>query len=99
MAYFILTMNGFGKVMKHLKGFGNNVLDVKKELVQGIILLAVAFAHAQKNESAIGIGMLKRSLEKLGTSPSTYHSIDVDRMRKKQLKCNKQTNLLCLRFN
>lgn len=27
--------------------------------------------------------MLSRALEKLGSSPSMYHSIDVDRIRKK----------------
>ncbi len=55
----------------------------EKELVQGIILVAVAFAHGQRNESVIGVRMLKRALEKLGRSPSTYHSIDVDRIRLK----------------
>ena len=45
--------------------------------------MAVAFAHEQENEENIGIGMLSRALEKLGSSPSTYHSIDVDRIRKK----------------
>ena len=48
MAYFILTMNDFGKAMKHLKVYGKNALVREKELVQGIILLAVAFAHASK---------------------------------------------------
>lgn len=65
----------------------------EKELVQGIILIAVAFAHGQKNELSIGIGMLSRALEKLGTSPSMYHSIDVDRIRKKAIEMQ-QTNKL-----
>ena len=30
MEYFILTMNDFGKVMKHLKVFGKNALAEKK---------------------------------------------------------------------
>lgn len=55
----------------------------EKEVVQGIILLAVAFAHAQKNDYLIGLGMLGRALEKLGTSPSMYHDINVDDIRKK----------------
>ena len=50
MEFFILTMNDFGNVMRHLKVFGNNVLDEKKKLVQGIILFAVAFAHAQEDD-------------------------------------------------
>ena len=45
--------------------------------------MAVAFAHAQKNDYLIGLGMLGRAMEKLGTSPSVYHNIDVDRIRNK----------------
>ncbi|MCZ6583554.1 MAG: DUF309 domain-containing protein, partial [Thaumarchaeota archaeon] len=47
---------------------------------------AVAYAHAQEDELSIGIGMLSRVLEKLGTSPSVYHSIDVDRIRSKAVE-------------
>jgi len=67
----------------------------EKELVQGIILMAVAFAHAQKNDVGIGIGMLSRSLEKLGDSPSMYHSIDVDRIRHKAVEMQ-QANILTI---
>ncbi len=65
----------------------------EKDLVQGIILMAVAFAHAQKNDVSIGIGMLRRVLEKLGTSPSTYHSIDVDRIRGKAVRMQQANHL------
>ena len=62
-------------------------------LVQGIILVAVAFAHEQENEENIGVGMLKRALEKLGTSPSMYHSIDVDRIRQKAIEMQQAKKL------
>ncbi len=65
----------------------------EKELVQGIILVAVAFAHKQENEESIGIGMLSRALEKLGTSPTVYHSIDVDRIRKKSVQMQQANKL------
>ena len=70
------------------KCFGN-----EKELVQGIILLAVAFAHAQKNDLAIGIGMLSRALEKLENSPSKYHSIDIDMMKQKIVEMQQANTL------
>ena len=54
--------------------------------------MAVAFAHGQKNDDHIGIGMLSRALEKLGYSPSKYHSIDVDRIKKKIVEMQ-QANL------
>ncbi len=55
--------------------------------------MAVAFAHAQRDELSIGIGMLSRALEKLGTSPSMYHSIDIDRMRAKAVQMQQENNL------
>jgi len=64
------------------EGVWNQCYGLEKELVQGIILVAVAFAHEQENEEKIGIGMLTRAFEKLGSSASMYHSIDVDRIRK-----------------
>lgn len=69
-----------------LEGVWKQCSGREKEMVQGIILVAVAFAHAQENDTSIGVGMLKRALEKLGTSPSAYHAIDVDRIRKKAVQ-------------
>ena len=37
--------------------------------------------------------MLRRVLEKLGTSPSMYHSIDIDRLRKKATEMQQANNL------
>jgi len=54
----------------------------EKEVIQGIILVAVAFAHSQKNDDSIGIGMFGRALEKIGDFKGMYHNIDVDRIKK-----------------
>ncbi len=55
----------------------------EKEVIQGLILVAVAFAHSQKNNDSIGLGMFGRALEKIGDFPGMYDKIDVDRIRKK----------------
>ncbi len=55
----------------------------EKLLMQGIILVAVAFAHSQKNDTDVGINMFGRALEKMGDYAGSYHNIDVDRMREK----------------
>ncbi len=55
----------------------------EKSLVQGIILVAVAFAHSQKNDSPIGLNMFGRALEKMGDFAGLYHNIDIGRIRKK----------------
>jgi len=79
---FFFNNERFWECHEAFEGVWNQCYGREKELVQGIILVAVAFAHEQENEEKIGIGMLKRALEKLGSSPSMYHSIDVDRIRK-----------------
>ena len=80
---FYFNNERFWECHEAFEGVWKECYGREKDLVQGIILLAVAFAHAQKNDFLIGLGMLGRALEKLGTSPSIYHNIDVDRIRKK----------------
>ena len=63
-------------------------------MVQGIILMAVALAHAQKNDISIGVGMLRRVLEKLSGSPSTYHNIDIDDIRKRAISMQQANSIM-----
>ena len=90
---FYFNNERFWESHEAFEGVWKKCFGREKELVQGIILLAVAFAHVQKNEIAIGIGMLSRAIEKLGTSPSLYHSIDVDRMRTKIVQMQLENQL------
>ena len=80
---FYFNNERFWECHEAFEGVWKGCYGREKEVVQGIILLAVAFAHAQKNDYLIGLGMLGRAMEKLGTSPSVYHNIDVDRIRNK----------------
>lgn len=80
---FYFNNERFWESHEAFEGVWKKCYGKEKELVQGIILVAVAFAHSQKNDDAIGIGMLGRVAEKLGNSPSIYHNIDVDRIRNK----------------
>lgn len=80
---FYFNSERFWESHESLEGAWKQCFGREKELVQGIILLAVAFAHQQKNEHRIGIGMLGRALEKLGNSPTVYNEINVDMIRNK----------------
>jgi len=80
---FYFNNERFWESHESLEGVWKKCYGKEKELVQGIILLAVAFAHRQKDESNIGLGMLGRALEKLGDSPAVYGNIDIDRIRNK----------------
>lgn len=55
----------------------------EKELVQGIILVAAALVHYQKNENDICLSIFNRALEKIGDAKGMYHKIDVDTLRNK----------------
>ena len=92
---FYFNHERFWESHEAFEGVWKGCYGREKELVQGIILLAVAFAHSQKNDNSIGLGMLDRSLEKLGNSPSKYHGIDVDRIREKVVEM-KRSNLLTI---
>ena len=84
----------FWECHEAFEGVWKQCFGREKELVQGIILVAVAYAHAQENELRIGVAMLTRALEKLGTSPSMYHSIDVERIRKKSIEMQQIDDLI-----
>ena len=55
----------------------------EKELIQGIILVAAALVHYQKNENDICLSIFRRALEKIGNTKGNYHKIDIDALRNK----------------
>jgi|SRR5207245_6416014 len=66
-----------------LEGVWKKTYEGEKDLVQGIILVAAALVHYQKNESDICLSILKRAMEKLSGANGKYYDIDVDLFRKK----------------
>ena len=66
-----------------LEGVWKKTYEGEKDLVQGIILVAAAFVHYQKNEDDICLSILKRAIEKFGNSSGKYYKIDVDALRHK----------------
>ena len=92
---FYFNNERFWESHEALEGVWKKCDGKEKELVQGLILVAVAFAHSQKNDETIGIGVLDRAIEKLGNVPAKYQNIDVDRIRDK-IKEMKNTNKLTL---
>jgi uncharacterized protein len=91
---FYFNNERFWESHEALEGAWKKCHGKEKELVQGLILVAVAFAHSQKNDDKISIGVLVRALEKLGNSPAEYHNIDVDRIRNKVKEMIKNNELI-----
>src|SRR5690242_711830 len=69
-----------------LEGVWKKTYEGEKDLVQGVILVAAAFVHYQKNEDDICLSILKRAMEKFGNSSGKYYDIDVDVLRNKVLE-------------
>jgi predicted metal-dependent hydrolase len=90
---FYFNHERFWECHEAFEGVWKQCFGREKEVIQGIILIAVAFAHAQEDELSIGVGMLGRALEKLGTSPSVYHSIDIDKIRNNAVKMQQANDL------
>jgi len=90
---FYFNNERFWEAHEAFEGVWKKCYGREKEVVQGIILVAVAFAHSQKNDNAIGIGMFGRALQKIGDFSGMYHNIDVDRIRKKITEMQKTKEL------
>lgn len=52
----------------------------EKSILNGIILVAAAFVHHEKDEPEICLSILQRAKTKLDGIRGTYHGIDVDRI-------------------
>jgi hypothetical protein len=73
----------FWECHETLEGVWKKTYEGEKDLVQGIILVAAAFVHYQKNENDICLSILKRGMEKIGNASGKYYNIDIDVLRNK----------------
>ncbi|MDP6858164.1 MAG: DUF309 domain-containing protein [Candidatus Nitrosopelagicus sp.] len=90
---FYFNNERFWECHEAFEGVWKKCSGREKTTVQGIILLAVAFGHAQRNENSTAVRMLKRVLEKIEGSLPEYHSIDIERIRKKSIQMQKENAL------
>lgn len=66
-----------------LEGVWKKSAGTEKELLNGIILVAAALVHYQKDENEICLSIFQRALEKIGNTTGKYHKIDIDTLRNK----------------
>jgi len=55
----------------------------EKEVLQGIILIAAALVHLQKNEPDVALSVLQRGEEKLAANQGTHFGVNVPALRRK----------------
>ena len=73
----------FWECHEALEGVWKNCFGEEKKLVQGIILIAAALVHYQKDEDKICLSVLGRALEKLSNASAIYHKIDINALKNK----------------
>jgi uncharacterized protein len=58
----------------------------EKEVLNGIILIAAAFVHDEKNESSTCIAILRRAMNKLIQANGLYFGFNLDEIKKRVLQ-------------
>jgi len=71
----------FWECHEAFEGVWKNLISQEKELVNGIILVAAAFVHFQKDENHICISILGRAQKKLESASGKYYEIDIDKLK------------------
>ena len=64
-----------------LEGVWKSIDGEEKRLVNGLILVAAALVHYQKDEDEVCISIFNRAVEKLQNSSGMYYEINVDRIK------------------
>ena len=82
-AVFYFNNERFWECHEVLESVWKATYEGEKDLVQGIILVAAAFVHHQKDEDEICVSILRRAMEKLASATGRYHGVDVDGFKKK----------------
>lgn len=81
LGVFYFNEERFWEAHEVLEGVWKKCFEGEKDLVQGIILVAAAFVHYQKDEISICLSVLGRALDKLANATGTYHNINIDLLR------------------
>jgi uncharacterized protein len=69
-----------------LESVWKNAQGNEKEILNGIILVAAAFVHEEKDEADICVSILKRAAKKLEKGAGDYRGIDIDKLKYDVLK-------------
>src|SRR4030095_16336422 len=83
----------YWKTHEVLEGIWKHTQGDERDLLNGIILVAAALVHYQKEELAICI--MKRALVKLNNSYGKYHDVDIDSLKREvtnMVKSSKVSN-------
>lgn len=80
---FFFNDERFWECHEVLEGVWKNCSGDEKILVQGLILVAAALVHYQKDEDKICLSVLGRAMDKFTNASGKYHQIDIDDIKNK----------------
>jgi len=83
---FYFNNERFWECHEALEGVWKQCIGDEKELIQGLILVAAALVHYQKDENTICLSVLGRALKKLHSKSGEYYKINVDMVKQKTIE-------------
>ena len=83
---FYFNNERFWECHEAFEGAWKQCTGDEKELIQGLILVAAALVHYQKDEDTICLSVLGRALKKLQSKSGEYYQINVDRVKQKTIE-------------
>jgi len=83
---FYFNNERFWESHEALEGAWKECIGDEKELIQGLILVAAALVHYQKDEITICLSVLGRALKKLHSKSGEYYKINVDMVKQKTIE-------------
>ena len=95
---FYFNNERFWECHESLEGAWKQSIGDEKELIQGLILVAAALVHYQKDEDTICLSVLCRALKKLHNKSGQYHQINIDTVKQKTIKMLDEKEIFTFMF-
>jgi len=95
---FYFNNERFWECHEALEGAWKQSVGDEKELIQGLILVAAALVHYQKDENVICLSVLGRALKKLHNKSGQYHQINIDMVKQKIIKMLDEKEIFTFMF-
>lgn len=92
-AKFYFNNERFWECHEVLESVWKKTCEGEKDLVQGIILVAAAFVHYQKNENEICLSIMNRAMGNLKSATGIYYGINVNEFKRKSSDIIKTGNI------
>ena len=95
---FYFNNERFWECHEAFEGVWKQCAGDEKELIQGLILVAAALVHYQKDENTICLSVLGRALKKLHNKSGQYHQINIDMVKQKTIKMIDEKKIFIFMF-